>query len=90
MIKGINRQIIELSDTTSTYYEKAWLVVRPEYANLHSHLLEKEAKKLLKEMDAPSTMKTKYNIVFILLRLGLSALIGAGITLAVQYLFSLG
>ena len=46
MIKGINRQIIELETTSSTYYEKAWLVIKPEYANMQQQLLEKEAKKI--------------------------------------------
>lgn len=87
MIKGINRQIIELSQTPSTYYEKAWLIVKPEYANLHEHLLEKEAKKLLKELDAPSSMKTKHNLGFWAWRLGLSALSGAAVTLILHSVF---
>jgi hypothetical protein len=88
MIKGINRQIIEINDTSSTYYEKAWLMVRPEYANLHQSLLEKEAKKLLKDMDAPSSMKTKRNLRAFIPRFILFAVIGAGITLLTQSLFS--
>lgn len=88
MIKGINRQIIEINDTSSTYYEKAWLMVRPEYANLHQSLLEKEAKKLLKDMDAPSSMKTKRTLRAFIPRFILFAVIGAGITLLTQSLFS--
>ena len=30
MIKGINRSIIEVLDTGSVYYERAWLVIKPE------------------------------------------------------------
>lgn len=86
MIKGINRQIIELSDTPSAYYEKAWLIVRPEYANLQQHLLEKEAKKILKELDAPSAMKAKKNFGFWFWRLGLSALGGAAVALVLNIL----
>lgn len=87
MIKGINHQIIEISQTPSAYYEKAWLVVRPEYANLQQHLLEKEARKLLKELDAPSSMKAKRNFGFHLLRITLSACAGVIATLIVQALF---
>ena len=86
MIKGINRQIIELETTSSTYYEKAWLVIKPEYANLQQQLLEKEAKKMLKDMDVPSSMKFKRNFAFWTLRLGLAAVCGGGVTLIVQSL----
>ena len=86
MIKGINRQIIELETTTSTYYEKAWLVIKPEYANLQQQLLEKEAKKMLKDLDLPSSMKFKRNFAFWVLRLGLSAILGGVITLIIQSL----
>ena len=33
MIKGINRQVIEIMDTGNLYYERALLVVRPEFAS---------------------------------------------------------
>lgn len=88
MIKGINRQIIELGETSSTYYERAWLIVRPEYANLHQSILEKEAKKLLKETDAPSCMKLKRNFLFWVVRLGIAAGAGAGLTLMIQHLLT--
>ena len=84
MIKGINRQIIELETTQSAYYERALLVIKPEYANLQQQLLEKEAKKMLKDMDIPSSMKFKRNFAFWILRLGLSAFCGGAITLIVQ------
>lgn len=84
MIKGINRQIIEVETTSSTYYEKAWLVIKPEYANLQQQLLEKEAKKMLKDLDIPSSMKFKRNFAFWMLRLGTAALCGGIVTLVVQ------
>ena len=46
MIKGINRSIIEVLDTGSVYYERALLVIKPEYASAQRELLEQEAKKL--------------------------------------------
>ena len=84
MIKGINRQIIELETTSSTYYEKAWLVIKPEYANMQQQLLEKEAKKMLKSLDVPSSMKFKRNFTFWMLRLGIAAVCGGALTLLIQ------
>ena len=31
MIKGINRQVIEVTETGNAYFERALLVVRPSY-----------------------------------------------------------
>lgn len=59
MIKGINRQIIEINDTGSTYYEKAWLVVRPEFDSAQKELLEREAAQLIKAIQAPSSFQRK-------------------------------
>ena len=52
MIKGINRQIIEINDTGNTYYEKAWLVVRPEFDSAQKELLEREAAQLIKAIQS--------------------------------------
>lgn len=59
MIKGINRQIIEINQTGSLYYEKALLIVKPEFASAQQQVLEREALRILKKMDAPSIYKRK-------------------------------
>ena len=56
MIRGISRQIIEVKETGNMYYESAYLVVKPEYASAERELLELEARKILRSMDAPSVM----------------------------------
>ena len=77
MIKGINRAIIEVTDTGNVYYERALLVLRPEYTDVQRGLLEKEAKKMLISMQAPSAIKKRHAVLYWVLRLGLSALVGA-------------
>lgn len=57
MIKGINHTIIELNDTGNEYYERALLIVKPEYASVQRTILEQEAKKMLRELDAPSAIR---------------------------------
>ncbi len=57
MIRGISRQVIEVKETGSAYYERAFLVLRPEYASAERALLEREARRLLRKMDAPAGMK---------------------------------
>lgn len=77
MIKGVNRHIIEVTNTGSVYYERALLVLRPEYSSVERELLEKEARKLIRGMAAPSAIKKKRAIFLWLVRFSISALIGA-------------
>ncbi len=63
MIKGVNRQIIEINNTGNLYYEKALLIVKPEFASAQQQLLEREAMKLMRNMDAPSSYKRKGRLV---------------------------
>ncbi len=63
MIKGINHSIIEVSETGSEYYERAILIIKPEYASVQRSILENEAKAILHEMDAPSAFSIKKNRV---------------------------
>lgn len=77
MIKGVNRHIIEVTNTENAYYERALLVLRPEYSNVERELLEKEAKKLIRDMQAPSSIKKKHAVMFWFLRLGSAACVGA-------------
>ena len=34
MIKGVNRQIIEVTDTGNEYFERALLIVRPRFSDM--------------------------------------------------------
>ena len=76
MIKGINHKIIEITDTESIYYQRAWLMVRPEYEEVEETVLRKEAKKLLSQVGTPSSFKGKRTFWYWALRLIPSAIAG--------------
>jgi len=59
VIKGINHSMIELNETGNEYYERAILIIKPEYASLQRALLEREARKMLRNMDAPAVIKNR-------------------------------
>lgn len=48
MIKGINRQMIEVTDTGNEYFERALLVVRPACSDFADEQLRQEARRLLR------------------------------------------
>ncbi len=57
MIKGVNKQFIEVSDTGSRYFERALLVVRPEFTSLPYESLKGEAKRTLDKMGEPEKVR---------------------------------
>ena len=76
MIKGINKNVIELFELNNSYYERAFLFIKPECTSLSYKILEKEAKEILKKVGAPSTLKKKNKILYWSIRLGPAALLG--------------
>lgn len=69
MIKGINHKIIEITDTDSVYYERAYLLVSPAYEQAEEAVLRNEAKKLLANVGTPSSMKGRRTFLFWFLRI---------------------
>ncbi len=53
MIKGVNKQIIEVYDTGNKYFEKAILFVKPEFMSENEQGLRKEATRLLEGIGDP-------------------------------------
>ena len=57
MLRGVNRQIIEVKDTGSRYFERALLIVRPEFAHMQPGQLEREADKYLASVGRPPALR---------------------------------
>lgn len=55
MIKGVNKNIIEVSDTGSRYFEKVILFVKPEYSDSNPELLKSQAKSFVNNVGTPHT-----------------------------------
>ncbi len=87
MIKGINHQVIEVTDTKNKYYERALLVLRPEYSSIQRELLEKEARLLLSKMDTVSTAKPKRIMIHRLCHALLFCAIGSLVTILIYATF---
>ncbi|MCI8361297.1 MAG: hypothetical protein HFE86_08195 [Clostridiales bacterium] len=58
LLRGVNKQIIEIKDTDSRYFERALLFVRPEFADMGPGQLEQEANKYLATVGRPPTAWT--------------------------------
>lgn len=80
MIKGVNKQILEVTNPESPYFEKIIFFVKPESQKLPEQSLKKEAEKISRDAKRPPKQKkTVKQIASTLLYIGLG--IGAGIAL---------
>ncbi len=80
MIKGIKKHMIEVIDLESVYYEKAFLVVKPEYSDFKDNVLKREAKSLVCGFGVPSCVQRKAGNISWIIKMAIAAGIGAGIT----------
>jgi hypothetical protein len=81
MLKGVNKQILEVTNTESPYFEKIIFFVRPALHGVSSEKLEHEAKKISTQTSVkPPRQKKSLKRFFAIA--GYSILsIGAGIAL---------
>ena len=60
MIKGINKQILEVTNTESPYFEKIIFFVRPTSANVSENELKDEAQKIALKAKKPPREKKSF------------------------------
>lgn len=82
MVKGVNRQVLEILDPGCEYFEKALFFVKPEYSGENESKLKGSAlKSIRKSAGVPKTRKQKMKSrLFFLAEMAASAGVGAIIT----------
>lgn len=53
MIKGVNKQVLEINETDNSFFEKAIFFVKPEYSGFSQGRLKETAKRELLLAGAP-------------------------------------
>ena len=59
MIKGVNRQVVEVSDTGSEYFERILFIVKPEYATVSEGKVRERVEQIAQATGAPPPTKAK-------------------------------
>ena len=82
MVKGVNRQVLEIHETGCEYFEKALFFVKPEYSRENEGKLKTQALSSVINFKAvPKTRKQKVKSrALILVEMTASAGVGALIT----------
>ena len=82
MIKGVNKQIFEVSETGSGYFEKVLLVVSRDGSRVNPSILSREAERVVSAFELPkSRMKKKRLIPFGLTAAASAVLTGVAVKL---------
>lgn len=53
MIKGVNKQVLEIMETQNGFFEKAIFFVKPEYSGMSESRLRESAKKEIENAGLP-------------------------------------
>lgn len=57
MIKGVNKQVLEIAETGNGFFEKAIFFVKPEYSGMSEGRLRESARKEIENAGRPPVTK---------------------------------
>lgn len=86
MIKGVNKQILEVTNTENPYFEKIIFFVKPEYKTADRKKLQKEAEALATITQKPPKIKVPKKKV---LRIAVGSVLFTGAGFALSFLMNL-
>lgn len=86
MIKGVNRQVVEVSETDCDYFERILFFVKPEYASVSEGKIRERAGIIAGSTDKAPPTKIKRNKLTEILKFSLTALAGVFAGLVISYL----
>ena len=86
MIKGVNRQVVEVRETGCDYFERIIFFVKPEYASLSEGKIRERASLIAGGTPLPPPTKTKDSRLTGLLKILLGTLSGLVLGLAISFL----
>ena len=81
MIKGVSKQVLEVTNPENPYFEKIVFFVKPQYGDKDPGELEREARKL-----AEKAKHTKKEILRAVVRAGMCLCAGVALTFLINML----
>lgn len=86
MIKGVNRQVVEVRETGCDYFERIIFFIKPEYACVSEGKIRERASLIAGAAPMPPSTKIKSSPMTKILTVALSALCGVAAGLAISLL----
>lgn len=90
LIKGINRQVVEITETQCEYFERVLFFIKPEFSAVSEGDLKERATAIAQSAGMPPAARLRKNRLRLALHMGAAAFAGAaisgGIFLAVSFI----
>lgn len=86
MIKGVNRQVVEVSDTGSEYFERILFIVKPEYATVSEGKVRERVEQIAHATGSPPPTKAKRRPLISAAKLTAAASVGAAVATLIAHL----
>ena len=86
MIKGVNRQVVEVRETGCDYFERIIFFIKPEYACVSEGKIRERASLIAGSAPMPPSTKIKSSALTKFLTIALSTLCGVAAGLAISLL----
>ncbi|MBR2869304.1 MAG: hypothetical protein IKB88_09645 [Clostridia bacterium] len=80
MIKGVNRQVVEITETQCEYFERVLFFIKPEYSSVSEGDLKERATAIAESAGMPPATRLKKNRIRLMLNMGAAACAGAAIS----------
>lgn len=83
MLKGVNRQVVEIPQPDSAYFEKVIFFVKPGFSDIGEQKLRKSADEVIRNASTPPHGKSErksHARLKVYLKLSFAALIGSVVT----------
>ena len=80
MLKGVNRQVVEIPQPESAYFEKVIFFVKPEFSDVSELKLKSSADSLIKNAASPPAEKNngkRFSKIYQLVKFTAAAAVGA-------------
>ena len=87
MIKGINRQVVEVKDTGNECFERILFFVKPEYAGMSEGKIRERAGLVAKGAATPPPTKISKSRLAEVLKLSLCLVVGVAVGIGLSLLF---
>lgn len=90
MIKGVNRQVVEVTQTQCEYFEKVLFFIKPEYSAVSEGNLRERATVIADSAGIPPATRLKKSKIAMWLKMLASGCVGAALAGAAFLISSIG
>ena len=88
MMKGVNKQVLEVTNTENPYFEKIIFFVKPEYKSADRKMLQKQAEALATITQKPPKMRvSKRQILRVVIYSVLFTITGFALSFILNWIF---